>query len=188
MATDYEEDSQFPPQQNADRSAFPYRALAMVLITIAIICVIIAGWMLAGNKHSDDSGYGETPVLATTSAAPSDTGSSSAPEAAAASNTEAKPAGDHKDTSIVVLNNSKVHGLANKLTARLKHDGWTRLAAPGNCSQSTCGSLPKTMVFYRDSAAKPAAEAAAALLGAKVQTAPDFLRNRSEKIIVVAAA
>ncbi|WP_067571324.1 LytR C-terminal domain-containing protein [Nocardia acidivorans] len=170
---------------NSPSGGPPLRALAMVLIALAIVFAGIGAMSLSSSDSSDAeaSSASSTTVasatVASATAAPAVSSSmppvvatppvsSAAPAATTpAATTPAPPtttahAGVDKSVPVRVFNNSMVAGLAAKTANDLSADGWN-IAETGNYG---AGVIPKTTVYYGSSAAeKAAAQAVAAQLG-----------------------
>ncbi|MEV6277420.1 LytR C-terminal domain-containing protein [Nocardia sp. NPDC051832] len=169
----------------------PLRALAMVLIALAIV---FAGLGAMSLSNSDSGTVAETPsstprpvppatsaaprttapatatttAPATTTAAPATTPpTSSAPETTTPRATTAAPAATvNRAVPVQVLNNSLVAGLASKTAAELTANGWTNVSA-GNYAG---GTIAKSTVYYGNTAGeKEAAQQIANELGVGVE-------------------
>ncbi|MFR9750658.1 LytR C-terminal domain-containing protein [Nocardia sp. 004] len=154
----------------------PLRALAMVLIALAIVFAVLGAMSLSNSDAdvSDASGTGSasattrsatSSVVATTSVA----ASAPPPEVptAVTPSAPAAPAAGRavRSVPVRVLNNSLITGLAAKTADRLSASGWT-IAETGNFSST---NIPETTVFYGSSPVEEeAARAIAAELGAVV--------------------
>ncbi|MET9493048.1 LytR C-terminal domain-containing protein [Nocardia sp. NPDC006630] len=153
----------------------PLRALAMVLIALAIV---FAGLGAMSLSSSDSSDAGAASSAATTSAAQSaaatttvaqqvspppattaPSGSTTAPVTTTPPPTTTPAAGAvDKTLPVRVLNNSMVSGLAAKTANELSADGWN-ITETGNYGT---GVIPKTTVYYGSSAGEKAAALAIA--------------------------
>ncbi|MGW0245941.1 LytR C-terminal domain-containing protein [Nocardia goodfellowii] len=165
----------------------PLRALAMVLIALAIV---FAGLGAMSLSNSDSGTVAETPsstpkpVPPATSAAPPTTAPSSAPATTTdvtsttaptttapatttPSTTVAAPAATvNRAVPVRVLNNSLVAGLAANTAAELTANGWTNVSA-GNYAG---GTIAKSTVYYGNTAGeKEAAVQIANELGVSAQ-------------------
>ncbi|MEV0711436.1 LytR C-terminal domain-containing protein [Nocardia aurea] len=161
----------------------PLRALAMVLIALAIVFAGL-GAMSLSSSEADDSTVAEstdatsaapttTAARVTTSAASATTTAetttaTTAPTTTAAPTTPAPPPAAAVDRTVPVrvLNNSVVAGLASRTASQLQADGWTNVSS-GNYAS---GNIAKTTVYYGDSPGeREAALAIAQELGAPAE-------------------
>jgi len=146
----------------------PLRAVAMVLIALAIVFGGLGAFSMSGSS-SASSGSG-TSTAAASSRAPA--GSAvAAPSSAAAvvtppsppTTTTAPSGAVDKSLPVTVLNNSTIHGLAVTFEKKLQANGWTDIST-GNYPKAV---LATTTVFYGATAGEQAAaEAIATELGA----------------------
>ncbi|WP_280262207.1 LytR C-terminal domain-containing protein [Nocardia wallacei] len=144
----------------------PLRALAMVLIALAIVFAGLGAMSLSSSdsEGAETSTQGQAtqgqptsttaskPVATTTSAAPQPTTTTTAPPPT----TTAAPttlAGADKSVPVRVLNNSTVAGLAARTAGQLSAEGWT-IAETGNYPG---GVVPKTTVYYGNTPGEQAA-------------------------------
>ncbi|WP_109529002.1 MULTISPECIES: LytR C-terminal domain-containing protein [Nocardia] len=159
----------------------PLRALAMVLIALAIVFAGL-GAMSLSSSEADDSTVAESTDA--TSAAPTTTAARVTTTAASATttaeSTTTTPATTTPATTpppppaaavdrtvpVRVLNNSVVAGLASRTASQLQADGWTNVSS-GNYAS---GNIAKTTVYYGDSPGeREAALAIAQELGAPAE-------------------
>lgn len=163
----------------------PLRALAMVLISLAIVFAGLGAMSLSSAKSdtaeaADSETSSETAAPQVTAAATTraGAGTTTSAGATATSTNSAQTTPDKATTTaadgvdrtvpVQVLNNSLVAGLAARTADELGAEGWTNTST-GNYAGAT---LAETTVYYGDGAGdKEAAEAIAAELGAK--TAPN---------------
>lgn len=183
----------------------PLRALAMVLIALAIVFAGLGAMSLSDSDSSASEGA-ETSA-ATSSAAPVRTSapaaSSTASGAAAGTTTApatttaapvtttaapppppAAPPASTVDRAVPVrvLNNSLVAGLAARTADELGGAGWSNVAT-GNYSG---GTIPKTTVYYGNSPGEQAAaEAVAAELGAAAEPRFPGIAGAEPGVIVI---
>ncbi|MFC9996297.1 LytR C-terminal domain-containing protein [Nocardia sp. NPDC127526] len=155
---------------NSPSGGPPLRALAMVLIALAIVFAGIGTMSLS----SSDSEGAETDTAAVSSTVPGVTlapGLSSSlppvvvtppvtttPPVSTAPPTTTAAAQADKSVPVRVYNNSTVAGLAAKTAGELSASGWT-IAETGNYA---AGVIPKTTVYYGSSASEKAAALAIA--------------------------
>ncbi|MEV0249378.1 LytR C-terminal domain-containing protein [Nocardia sp. NPDC050712] len=149
----------------------PLRALAMVLIALAIV---FAGLGAMSLSNSDSGTVAETPsstpkpVPPATSAAPRTTApsappvpttgaiSTTVPTSSAPASTTPPPetpapapaATVNRAVPVQVLNNSMVAGLASKTAAELTANGWTNVSAANYAG----GTIAKSTVYYGNTA------------------------------------
>lgn len=123
------------------------------------------------------SGAGSA-AATTTPAQPADASASGAGASGGAGGSAAVD----KSVAVRVFNNSSITGLASKTADELKADGWN-VAETGNYSE---GQIPKTTVYYGDSASeRQAAEAVASAIGATAEQRFPGIRNSSPGVIVI---
>ncbi|MEV6072833.1 LytR C-terminal domain-containing protein [Nocardia sp. NPDC052001] len=165
---------------NSPSGGPPLRALAMVLIALAIVFAGIGAMSLSSSDSSDaDASTGPSTTVPSTTLAPALSSSlppvvttppvsSAAPETTPPATTPppvttTPPAGAvDKSVPVRVFNNSMVAGLAAKTAGDLVANGWN-IAETGNYGS---GVIPKTTVYYGTSPGeKAAAQAIAAQLG-----------------------
>lgn len=168
---------------NPESSGPPLRALAMVLISLAIVFAAIGALSLT---ESDDTA--DTAAPATTSEvakAPATTASrppSSAVQAPVPTTASPSTSIDPASVEVRVLNNSGIAGLAAGTAATLTGEGWT-IVETGNYSES---QLDATTVYYGSApGAEAAAEKIAQQLGSTAAASPAALSSFGEGVIVV---
>lgn len=140
----------------------PRSALSVLLPNLlAVLAVVLVVLIVLVVRGQSPGGGGPTVTLGSPST-PTDTPSPTAtvvpaPPTDAAPGPTAAP--DRADTPVLVLNNSRITGLAADAAADLRRGGWT-VAGTGNFS----GRLSATTVFYTpgDAAEERAARALAA--------------------------
>ncbi|MBF6175393.1 LytR C-terminal domain-containing protein [Nocardia blacklockiae] len=144
----------------------PLRALAMVLIALAIVFAGLGAMSLSSSEStaSETSTQGQAtqgqptstttskPAATTTSAAESTTTTTTAASSTTTSAVTTTAAAD-KAVPVRVLNNSTVAGLAARTAGQLTAEGWT-VAETGNYPG---GVIPKTTVYYGNSPGEQAA-------------------------------
>ncbi|WP_245718487.1 LytR C-terminal domain-containing protein [Nocardia miyunensis] len=177
--------------QNPAPGGLPLRALAMVLIAVAIVFAGLGAMSLtqsqADSSASSDSATTTSAQAATTSAqaaAASTSHSASSSAAATTTTTTTTTAAGAVDKSIPVrvLNNSTVAGLAAKTKTKLTANGWN-VTGTGNYAS---GVLSKTTVFYENSPHQQAtAQAIASQLGGIAQPRTSALSGSAPGIIVI---
>ncbi|MGN6242718.1 MAG: LytR C-terminal domain-containing protein [Motilibacteraceae bacterium] len=117
------------------------------------------------------------------SASPADSGSASASPGDSASATASGEAtatdGVKSSTLVVVLNQTRISGLAGQVAQTLRSAGWT-VSGTGNFS----GSVPATTVYYPDGM-QAAAEALAADVPGPDRVRPRFGNLSKDKLTVI---
>ncbi|WP_028479407.1 LytR C-terminal domain-containing protein [Nocardia sp. CNY236] len=183
----------------------PLRALAMVLIALAIVC---AGLGAMSLSSSDTDGSGATEQAASSAAASSAAVSSAAVSSSATSTSVAgsttaasTPPASVEPTSAVastsaapttsavldsvpvrVLNNSLIAGLAARTASQLSARGWT-IVETGNYAGA---NIPETTVFYGTSPDdQAAAQAIARELGAAVAPKSSSIAGPDSGVTVI---
>ncbi|AWK71412.1 glycoprotein [Rhodococcus oxybenzonivorans] len=183
--------------QNPQSSGPPLRALAMVLISLAIL---FAGLGFASLGDSDSENTAATVTIAsaappasaaarTTTATASASASGATSTSASASTTSGasgtSASADASSVPVRVFNNSNVTGLAGQTATELTEAGWT-VAETGNYSD---GTISETTVYYGNSPAeKEAATQIAAELGATAKPRFAGIANSSAGVIVIVTA
>ncbi|WP_031939613.1 LytR C-terminal domain-containing protein [Prescottella defluvii] len=184
---------------NPESSGPPLRALAMVLIALAILFAGLGAASLGGSDSDDAASEAAAtttsapaaapaavrtttaaPVTTTTEVEATTTAVSSAPVTSSVSATA--PARVDKSVPVRVFNNSTVSGLAGQTADELAANGWT-VSETGNYSY---GLIQKTTVYYGDTAAeKQAAQALAAELGVTAEPRFAGIASASPGVIVI---
>lgn len=152
---------------NSPSGGPPLRALAMVLIALAIVFAGLGAMSLSSSDSGADST--EASPSAHTTASVVATQSVSAPPVTTTTpppvttttvppTTTTSTAAVDKTIPVRVYNNSLVAGLAAKTASQLTADGWT-IAETGNYGS---GVIPKTTVYYGSSPKEQAAAIAIA--------------------------
>ncbi|MFD7844324.1 LytR C-terminal domain-containing protein [Nocardia sp. NPDC059764] len=177
---------------NSPAGGPPLRALAMVLIALAIVFAGI-GAMSLSSSDSSDSSAGSTSEAATTTAAQQNSTQASTPPVAPASTapatttTAAAPtttaaAGVDKSLPVRVYNNGTVAGLAKKTGDQLSGEGYN-ITEVGNYPG---GVIPKTTVYYGSSPKEQAlAKAIAAELGCAAEPRFPGISDSPTGVIVI---
>ena len=171
---------------NPEQTGPPLRALAMVLISLAILFAAIGALSLTGSD-SDDAAAEST--AETTSPPPSVAPTAQAPAAQApaadASTGAAAPtttSGAPADVEVRVLNNSNVSGLAAGTADTLTAEGWN-VAETGNFSAD---QFAQTAVYYGTSASEEqAAQTIATQLGVPAEPKPTSLESTAGVVVIV---
>ncbi|WP_430334019.1 LytR C-terminal domain-containing protein [Rhodococcus sp. ACT016] len=184
---------------NPESSGPPLRAIAMVLIALAILFAGLGAASLGGSDSSESA-----PVAATTSATTAAATTTSAAAQAARTTTSAAsaattttptvtptttatvpaaPSGPvDKTVPVRVFNNSTVSGLAAQTADDLTSKGWN-VSETGNYSY---GLIQTTTVYYGNTAAeKQAAQAIAAELGVPAEPRFTGIASASPGVIVI---
>lgn len=183
--------------QKPASSGPPLRALAMVLIALAILFAGL-GFASLGTSSSDTAAPSATTTATTTSAAtvaggsastrsapsstPSTTSGSATATTTSSAATTSLSAAEKSAISVRVFNNSNVTGLAGRTASGLTESGWT-VAETGNYN---AGTIPTTTVYYGDGAAEEqAASAIAAELGVTAEPRFPGIANSPPGVIVI---
>ncbi|MEU1430478.1 LytR C-terminal domain-containing protein [Nocardia sp. NPDC005746] len=181
---------------NSPTGGPPLRALAMVLIALAIVFAGI-GAMSLSSSDSSDSSAGSTSEAATTTAAQQNstvagtpsvvpstiapTTTTAAPTTTAAATTSGA-AGVDKSLPVRVYNNGTVAGLAKKTGDQLSGEGYN-ITEVGNYPG---GVIPKTTVYYGSSPKEQAlAKAIAAELGCAAEPRFPGISDSPTGVIVI---
>ncbi|MEU0542352.1 LytR C-terminal domain-containing protein [Nocardia sp. NPDC005978] len=179
----------------------PLRALAMVLIALAIVFAGLGAMSLSSSDSETTDAAPETttvvpsatvapnlssavPPVTITPPAPATTPETTAPVTTPPPVTTTAPAGGAVDKSIPVrvYNNSMVAGLAAKTANQLTAGGWN-VAETGNYG---AGSIPNTTVYYGSSPAEKAtALAIASEIGATAEPRIPGLSASPTGIIII---
>ncbi|WP_416061594.1 LytR C-terminal domain-containing protein [Rhodococcus indonesiensis] len=172
----------------SESSGPPLRALAMVLISLAIL---FAGLGLASLGNSDSEGSAPEPATEP-AAAPATTSATSAPLAATPARTTTAGATTTVSATtsspvaatapVRVLNNSNVTGLAAQTAGLLEDEGFT-VAETGNYSD---GVIASTSVYYGTGPGeRQTAEAVAEALGVTAQPRFAGIEDSAPGVIVI---
>ena len=171
---------------NPEQTGPPLRALAMVLISLAILFAAIGALSLTGSDSEDAAA--EAPAAATTTAAApvAQAPGTQAPaaQAPAASSTTSSAATTSRaaDVEVRVLNNSNVSGLAAGTASTLTAKGWT-VAETGNFSEA---QFAQTAVYYgTDTGEQQAAQTIATQLGIPAEPKPSSLESTAGVVVIV---
>lgn len=183
---------------NPESSGPPLRAIAMVLIALAILFAGLGAASLGGSDSdevaTEASSTTTTSVAAapaaartttaapTTTAAEPTTATSTATATSTTSSAATTSARVDKSVPVRVFNNSTVSGLAAQTADELTSGGWN-ISETGNYSY---GQIQTTTVYYGSSASeKAAAQAIAAELGVKAEPRFDGIQSASPGVIVI---
>lgn len=184
---------------NSPSGGPPLRALAMVLIALAIVFAGLGAMSLSSSDSSSASGSTtSSPAAPTTTAAqpvspaPATAPATTAPSSTAAPTTTAAPtstaaptttaAALDKTVPVQVLNNSTISGLAAKTGSQLTADGFN-VTGTGNYPN---GVIPKTTVYYGNSPQERAvAQAIATELGCTAEPKFSGLGDSSPGVVVI---
>ncbi|MFI6871459.1 LytR C-terminal domain-containing protein [Nocardia sp. NPDC050406] len=175
---------------NSPSGGPPLRALAMVLIALAIVFAGL-GAMSLSSSDSEAEGTDAAQTAQTTasvvatqtvSAAPATTTPPPITTTTAPPTTTTTTAAVDQSIPVRVYNNSLVAGLAAKTASQLSAAGWS-IAETGNYGN---GVIPKTTVYYGDSPKEQAAAIAIANeLGATAEPRFPGLANSPSGVIVI---
>ncbi|MFD4368561.1 LytR C-terminal domain-containing protein [Rhodococcus sp. NPDC058521] len=186
--------------QKPDSSGPPLRALAMVLIALAILFAGI-GFASLGSSDTQEASPSLPATTTTSAAAGAGANSARATTTPRASGSDRAAAGgldatttttsgastsitqaDKDAISVRVLNNSNVQGLAGNTANELTGSGWT-VAETGNYSE---GTISKTTVYYGTGAAeKQAATEIASELGVTAEPRFPGIADSTPGVIVI---
>ncbi|NLE80370.1 MAG: LytR C-terminal domain-containing protein [Rhodococcus sp.] len=182
--------------QKPASSGPPLRALAMVLIALAIL---FAGLGFASMGKADSEQAASPASTTSSAAAPTTTTYAAAPGAAAnnayasdtttteATTTESSAAttlseSDKTAVGVRVLNNSSVSGLAGDTASELTGSGWT-VTATGNYNASTVST--STVYYGTGETEEQAAKEIAAELGITAEPRIPAISDYSPGVIVI---
>lgn len=180
---------------NSSAGGPPLRALAMVLIALAIVFAGLGAMSLSSSDSSSSSADSTSTAASTTTAAQQNsaqatTASAVVPTTTAASATTTPPApttttaaaGVDKTVPVRVYNNGTVAGLAKKTGDQLTSDGFN-VTEVGNYPN---GVIPKTTVYYGSSPKEQAlAQAIAAELGCAAEPRFPGISDSPTGVIVI---
>lgn len=185
---------------NPESSGPPLRAIAMVLIALAILFAGLGAASLGGSDSSESAPVAETTAAptttatttsaaaqtarTTTTAAPAVTTTTAvaAPTTTTGATTSAAAGAVDKSVPVRVFNNSNVSGLAAETANELTSSGWN-VSETGNYSY---GLIQTTTVYYGNTAAeKQAAQAIAAELGVPAEPRFTGIASASPGVIVI---
>jgi hypothetical protein len=171
----------------------PLRALAMVLIALAIVFAGLGAMSLSksDSKATDASSQGPAPQnqvttpakpVATTTAATGPAAALTTTASTASASAPATAGSVDKSVPVRVLNNSTVTGLAARTSSQLAGDGWN-VVETGNYPS---GVIPKTTVYYGNSPGEQAvAMAIANELGAAAEPRFAGIADSPPGVIVI---
>lgn len=179
---------------NPESSGPPLRAIAMVLIALAILFAGLGAASLGGSDSEETAteasattttSAAAAPAAArTTTAAPTTTAAEPTTSAATSTTSASATTSARIDKSVPVrvFNNSTVSGLAAQTANELTSNGWS-ISETGNYSY---GQIQTTTVYYGSSASeKAAAQAIAAELGVKAEPRFAGIDSASPGVIVI---
>ncbi|WP_338886584.1 LytR C-terminal domain-containing protein [Rhodococcus sovatensis] len=166
---------------NPESSGPPLRALAMVLISLAILFAAIGALSLTGSDGSEEAAAPD--ATSEVAQAPATSQAAQAPPASTSATSSAPTtSADPSDVEVRVLNNSDVSGLAASTAATLTAEGWT-ITETGNYAESQVAS---TTVYYGTAAgADDAAQEIAQQLGARAAALPATITGFGNGVIVM---
>lgn len=172
---------------NPEQTGPPLRALAMVLISLAILFAVIGALSLTGSDSEDAAA--EAPAAATTTAAApvaqapgTQAPAAQAPAASSTTSSAATTSRAAADVEVRVLNNSNVSGLAAGTASTLTAEGWT-VAETGNFSEA---QFAQTAVYYgTDTGEQQAAQTIATQLGIPAEPKPSSLESTAGVVVIV---
>jgi hypothetical protein len=172
---------------NPEQTGPPLRALAMVLISLAILFAAVGALSLTGSDSEDAAA--EAPAAATTTAAApvaqapgTQAPAAQAPAASSTTSSAATTSRAAADVEVRVLNNSNVSGLAAGTASTLTAEGWT-VAETGNFSEA---QFAQTAVYYgTDTGEQQAAQTIATQLGIPAEPKPSSLESTAGVVVIV---
>ena len=171
---------------NPEQTGPPLRALAMVLISLAILFAAIGALSLTGSDSDEaaaEPSSSETAAAETTSA-PAAAPTSQAPvgDASTSSAPQTTTSGAPADVEVRVLNNSNISGLAADTAGTLTADGWT-ITETGNFNEA---QFAQSAVYYGTAAGEvQAAQAIATQLGVPAEAKPSSLESTTGVVVIV---
>lgn len=176
---------------NSPAGGPPLRALAMVLIALAIVFAGIGAMSLSSSDSSDSSAAStsqSSSVAPTTTAAQQNSTQAGTPPASTTAApvtttpTTTAAAGVDKTLPVRVYNNGTVAGLAKKTGDQLSSEGYN-ITEVGNYPG---GVIPKTTVYYGSSAKEQAlAKAIAAELGCSAEPRFPGISDSPTGVIII---
>ncbi|WP_433563591.1 LytR C-terminal domain-containing protein [Nocardia sp. CA-151230] len=176
---------------NSSAGGPPLRALAMVLIALAIVFAGLGAMSLSSSDSSSssaDSTSQSSVAATTTGAAQQNSAQATTTPPVAPTTTAALPttttaaAGVDKTLPVRVYNNGTVPGLAKKTGDQLSSDGYN-VTEVGNYAN---GVIPKTTVYYGSSPKEQAlAQAIAAQLGCSAEPRFPGISDSPTGVIVI---
>lgn len=171
---------------NPEQTGPPLRALAMVLISLAILFAAIGALSLTGSDSASDEAAAEPTAVQTTSApaavAPTQAPAAQVPVGDASTSSAAPTSGSSADVEVRVLNNSNVSGLAAGTASTLTAGGWN-VAETGNFSEV---QFTRTAVYYGTAAGEEqAGQSIATELGVPAEPKPASLESTIGVVVIV---
>lgn len=171
---------------NPEQTGPPLRALAMVLISLAILFAAIGALSLTG---SDSDEAAAEPSVAETTSAPAAAPTTQAPaaqvpagDASSNSTVPTTTSGTPADIEVRVLNNSNISGLAAGTASTLTAEGWN-VAETGNFNEA---QFAQTAVYYGTAAGEEqAAQSIATQLGVPAEAKPTSLESTVGVVVIV---
>jgi hypothetical protein len=134
-------------------------ALPVVAVVTVVVAAVALAWTLFGGGLFGGGGDEASSGAVTTAAAgPSTTG---APSTTAAEPTSDPPVEVDRTQAVIVLNSTRVSGLAKKATTELKGKGWSG----AKFSYAEAEARETTAIYYATDEQKDAADALAEDLG-----------------------
>lgn len=122
----------------------PLRALAMVLLSLAVVFAGIGIFSLTGSDSENTAAAPAATAAPTGTSAPSATAPPSATSGSPTTTTTATTSGASSASPIRVLNNSEVSGLAAETATRLESAGF----AVGETGNYSSGVIAASTVYY----------------------------------------
>ncbi|MEU4340173.1 LytR C-terminal domain-containing protein [Nocardia sp. NPDC023852] len=164
----------------------PLRALAMVLIALAIVFAGLGAMSLSSSETGDTDASGTSPSATSSATAapqvPAGTTVSKATNAAPTSAGTTTTTAAGRSVPVRVLNNSMIAGLAAKTANQLSANGWT-IAETGNYPGT---NIAKTTVYYGTSPGdRDAARAIADEIGADVAPKSSAIGDSAPGVTVI---
>ncbi|NIL90269.1 hypothetical protein RhoFasSB10_02591 [Rhodococcus fascians] len=167
---------------NPEQTGPPLRALAMVLISLAILFAAIGALSLTGSDSEDAAAEAPAAATTTASAPVAQAPGTQAPAASSTTSSAATTSRAAADVEVRVLNNSNVSGLAAGTASTLTAEGWT-VAETGNFSEA---QFAQTAVYYgTDTGEQQAAQTIATQLGIPAEPKPSSLESTAGVVVIV---
>ncbi|MBM7416367.1 type IV secretory pathway TrbL component [Rhodococcus sp. PvP016] len=166
-----------------DSSGPPLRALAMVLLSLAVVFAGLGFFSLTGSGEDTPTSTAAAVTTTAAAAAPAAPQSDASAGSAATTTTSAPSSTTAAAQSLRVLNNSNVSGLAAEVAQTLESAGFT-VGETGNYSS---GTIAASTVYYDPSVPGQQAEAEriATTLGFGVEPRFEGIESSTPGIIVI---
>ncbi|MGO4613720.1 LytR C-terminal domain-containing protein [Nocardia sp. 2YAB30] len=168
----------------------PLRALAMVLIALAIVFAGLGAMSLSNSETGDTDASGTSPSATSSATAapqvpagtPASKTTNAAPTPAGTTTTSSTTTTAGRSVPVRVLNNSMIAGLAAKTASELSANGWT-IAETGNYPGT---NIAKTTVYYGTSPGdREAARTIADEIGAEIAPKSSGIGDSAPGVTVI---